>query len=164
MISGDITHFNRMDAELSPLLFGILKTIITADFGNIEDGEILKSESDVRIILFNAMTDLVENRKAESHFINVDVHYVVEGKEVIYHLPLRDALTVTESNPDADIRFHDTRTATLSSVALTAGGFAVFYPSDIHVPLCTTDSPARVRKVVAKIPINLVTEARLSDA
>lgn len=37
---------------------------------------------------------------------------------------------------------------------MQAGDFVVFYPGEVHKPLCAVGEPANVRKAVVKIDVN----------
>jgi YhcH/YjgK/YiaL family protein len=39
---------------------------------------------------------------------------------------------------------------------LRPGGFAVYFPWDVHMPLCAVNEKAKVRKVVVKVPVSLL--------
>ena len=46
-----------------------------------------------------------------------------------------------------------------STLTMTPGSFAVFFPSDVHRPGCLLDQSATVRKVVIKVRASLLAES-----
>jgi YhcH/YjgK/YiaL family protein len=87
----------------------------------------------------------------EAHRKYIDVQYVAAGVERMGYVPLGDGLSVrrvydAEKDAilfDAEGQFFD----------LSAGGFAVFAPHDVHAPGLAADlpdNPAEVCKVVVK--------------
>lgn len=53
---------------------------------------------------------------------------------------------------DKDIAFLPT-SVDEKTVVLNEGDFVVFYPGEVHKPLCAVGEPARVRKAVVKMLI-----------
>ncbi|EHC28144.1 Protein yjgK [Salmonella enterica subsp. enterica serovar Gaminara str. A4-567] len=51
---------------------------------------------------------------------------------------------------DKDIAFLPT-SVDEKTVVLNEGDFVVFYPGEVHKPLCAVGEPARVRKAVVKM-------------
>ena len=92
----------------------------------------------------------------EFHRRMADVQVVLQGEEDVYNLPLH-TLT-TPSAQDAfdearDLGFFDD-TLRLSPVRLVPGIFALLLPWDAHMPSMAVASPATVRKMVVKLPVD----------
>jgi len=86
--------------------------------------------------------------RPESHRIYTDIQVMVKGKERIGWEPLGNQVVSTQYNEEADILFYESHPA---GFELTPGYFAVFFPTDIHMPCIETDGAQMVRKIVIKV-------------
>lgn len=89
-------------------------------------------------------------RKFEAHRKHIDIQYILAGEEMIQWAPITDLGVVTPYSEEKDAGFWESRSP-VTQLVLTAGRFAVFFPSDAHKPGCHLSGPAAVRKIVAKI-------------
>lgn len=88
-------------------------------------------------------------KKPESHAKYSDIQVVVTGEEVIGYAPLAGE-TPTENLFDTkDVAFY-AAPANETELVLTAGSFAVFFPTDIHRPCVSRRAATKVRKIVVK--------------
>lgn len=96
-------------------------------------------------------TGPAEEKVYEAHRRYLDLQYLVEGEEVIYHSAL-DRLQVTKPYQDEGdyALFSGPRDQAL---IFRPGYWAVFFPQDAHVPCCVHGKPGRVRKVVVKVAL-----------
>lgn len=93
--------------------------------------------------------------RAETHASYVDVQYMLEGKECVGYCPLSPQLEVEEDCLAArDARFYKALPDE-ATFTLTPDAYAVFFPTDVHRPCCTAGEKQRVRKLVAKIHVDL---------
>lgn len=90
-----------------------------------------------------------EEKSFESHRRFLDVQYLVEGAEVIYHSPLDLLKVTTEYQEDDDYALYTGPRD--QALILRPGYWAVFFPQDAHIPCCAHGAPARARKVVIKV-------------
>jgi YhcH/YjgK/YiaL family protein len=89
-------------------------------------------------------------KKFEHHRKYADIQYVISGEEIIEHVAL-DGLAV-ETPYDATKDYGLVRDPALrSSVVLTPGTWAIYFPQDAHKPGCAISAPTAVRKVVVKV-------------
>lgn len=103
------------------------------------------------------------NNQAEFHKEYGDIQMVIQGIEMIEFSnlrPDREEINTQATTPDLFfIPAHQTQ----SKVILNEGDYAVFYPSEIHKPMCNTaDGSHHVKKVVVKFPCKLFFEPTLS--
>lgn len=99
------------------------------------------------------MTEPFAERRAEYHARYLDIQIVLTGQEGMT-FSTQPALTPeTDWLADKDIAFLP-QGVQEKTVVLNAGDFVVFYPGEVHKPLCAVGAPARVRKVVVKLLIN----------
>lgn len=90
-------------------------------------------------------------KRPESHARYIDIQYVFAGRELLGYAPIVAEHTVTEDLFETkDVRFYGD-VAQETDLLLGPGGYAVFYPTDIHRPGCAAGDTEKVRKVVIKI-------------
>jgi YhcH/YjgK/YiaL family protein len=85
----------------------------------------------------------------EAHRRYFDVQALLEGAEAIDACPPPAPETIEAYDAGRDVLFTKAPPAFVS-LALKPGGFAVFYPQDLHRPACRLDEGCRVRKIVVK--------------
>jgi biofilm protein TabA len=83
----------------------------------------------------------------EAHRKYIDIQYVVRGAERIGHHARAQAVEREPYDPVRDVALFEPGA---SYVTVTAGGFAIFGPEDVHSPGVALGDPATVRKVVVK--------------
>jgi YhcH/YjgK/YiaL family protein len=88
-------------------------------------------------------------KKPESHAKYSDIQVVVSGEEVIGYAPLAGATPTENLFAEKDVAFY-AQPADETDLVLTAGSFAVFFPTDIHRPGVTRKTATKVRKIVVK--------------
>lgn len=158
MIAGHIDCLEQARAEFPPAVLAALRTLASLDFSKLEDGVISTALIQMKFTLFQAMTDVAANRKPETHIENIDIHYLVTGKEALGYQPFATNLVVTEQYVNADNIFYENHPENQSMTQLVPGGFAIYFPWDVHMPLCAVGMPAKVRKVVVKVPVSMLNE------
>lgn len=103
-------------------------------------------------LIMEDMTEPFEKRRAEYHARYLDVQIVLKGVEGMTFS------TLPAGPPDSDF-LEEKDFANLSkgieekTVVLNEGDFAVFYPGEVHKPLCAVGAPAQIRKAVIKLQI-----------
>jgi YhcH/YjgK/YiaL family protein len=93
----------------------------------------------------------VEQGRFEAHRRYADIQYVVEGAEMMGYSAL-DALQVDEAYDAAKDTAFFRMPRDFSAIIVPADSFAVFYPTDGHMPGIRADSStADVQKLVVKV-------------
>ena len=90
----------------------------------------------------------------ETHRRYLDIQYVLEGTLKIRIADRKDLSPVTEYDPSADVIFYE-RTYEDSTISLTPGVYAIFFPNDAHRMVCFPeegDCP-KIRKCVVKVEV-----------
>jgi biofilm protein TabA len=94
-----------------------------------------------------------EERKPEYHKDFIDIHLVIKGSEKIGFKPCsHQEITkqaITEFDSEKDLGF--TKDSCLDYVDLNVGDFAIFFPEELHKPLCHTKNHNSVTKIIMKI-------------
>ncbi|MEW6357874.1 MAG: YhcH/YjgK/YiaL family protein [Planctomycetota bacterium] len=93
-----------------------------------------------------------EGRRFEAHRKYADIQTVVSGEEIIEWAPVPALDVVEVYSEDRDAAFYQ-GAGGITRLHLTAGRFAIFFPSDAHKPGCSVDGPRDVRKIVVKIKL-----------
>ncbi|CFQ85584.1 MULTISPECIES: YhcH/YjgK/YiaL family protein [Yersinia] len=152
MITGNIHHL-----ELVPYLPAQLKDAIEYVKSHITaETPLGKHDIDgnnLFVLISNDSTDYLENRRAEYHAKYLDIQIVLAGVEgmTFSNLPA--------GKPDTDWLADDKDIAFLPAgvdekqFVMQAGDFVVFYPGEVHKPLCAVGEPAKVRKAVVKLAV-----------
>ncbi|MCZ4676281.1 YhcH/YjgK/YiaL family protein [Citrobacter sedlakii] len=96
------------------------------------------------------MTEPCEKRRAEYHARYLDIQIVLKGQEGMTFSTLPAGTPETDWLAEKDIAFLPEGEQE-KTVILNEGDFVVFYPGEVHKPLCAVGAPAQVRKAVVKL-------------
>ena len=139
MITGDIKHLEDYQKQLPTFICECLKEVAAFDFTAVPDGKYKINGCDMGVE--SPVTEPAADRKLEGH------------KETIF-----EAGECIESYPERDLYFYESSPKGESKVYFETGRFAVFFPEDLHRPLCQGESGSRqLRKAVVKVPVEWVT-------
>ncbi|PWC13194.1 YhcH/YjgK/YiaL family protein [Brenneria roseae subsp. americana] len=154
MITGNIHHL-----ELVPYLPAKLRDAIEYVKQHITaDTPLGKHDIDGNnefVLISNDSTDLLEKRRAEYHAKYLDIQIVLSGVEGMTFSNRPAGEPDTDWLADKDIAFLPFGEQEKQFV-LQEGDFVVFFPGEVHKPLCAVGEPAHVRKAVVKIDASLV--------
>ena len=154
MLFGNVEQLN-----LVPYVSGKLRSIISEVMALVnenDNGKYLLSDDETFVILVSAHTECRQQRIAEIHKKYVDVQIVLQGEECFgysNHLPAEQAAL---NELDNDLLLID-EVVQENYVTLHPNDFVVFFPEQIHRPLCAVNHPQAVRKAIIKIPYHLLT-------
>lgn len=147
MIAGNIHH-------LHPWLAPALRAAIDFVKVNITDATspgkyAIDGDRLFCLVSENSTAPLAE-RRAEFHARYLDIQIVLRGREGMTFSTCPPGASDEDRLADDDIAFLpagvDEKTLVLSE-----GDFVVFYPGEVHKPLCADGVPATVRKAVIKM-------------
>lgn len=155
MIMGNIYHL-----ELLPYLPKKLHDAIEYVKKNIINDNTLLGMHEIDgkhvfAIVSNNKTDFYENKQAEFHRKYLDIQIVIKGTEgmVFSNFPAKGKIN-EEYLQEKDIAFLATGEDE-KTIILQPGDFIVFYPNEVHKPLCAVDGKVgNVDKIVIKIEAN----------
>lgn len=120
------------------------------DFSKIELGR-YDIDGDNIFALVNEYNTKNENEgKLEAHKKYIDVQFVAKGSELMGYAPLENQKVIDEYNEQNDITFF---TGDKSFTKVDEGMFAIFFPTDIHLPGIKFDEKSYVKKVVIKVKV-----------
>ncbi len=95
-------------------------------------------------------TEPGELRRAEYHARYLDIQIVLKGQEGMTFSTQPAGVPETDWLADKDIAFIG-QGIDEKTVILNEGDFVVFYPGEVHKPLCAVGAPTQVRKAVVKL-------------
>jgi len=152
MIYDHIANAARYRA-LHPLIargFDYLIALKPADFvpGKVEiEGDFLYAAA------AEYQSKLREAGKWESHRRYADIQFVVEGEEQIAHAPISSLVAKGDYEEAKDRILYLDAPQQGQLFRYRAGWFAIFFPTDGHMPDLAVGIPSRVRKVVVKVQL-----------
>jgi YhcH/YjgK/YiaL family protein len=135
-------------SNINPYFDTALNYLKDTVFSNMEPGRSSVLDNKIISILNIYETKNLEDCRLEAHRRNIDVHFVVEGIESIAYALYKNQEQVTEYDLENDFALYCSEKNYLT---LSPGMFAVFFPSDLHMPGIMINEPAPVKKVVLKI-------------
>lgn len=97
-------------------------------------------------------TEPLAARRAEYHARYLDIQIILKGQEGMTFSTQPAGQPDTDWLADKDIAFLPEGVQE-KTVILSEGDFVVFYPGEVHKPLCAVGTPAKVRKAVVKLLI-----------
>lgn len=98
------------------------------------------------------MTQPFAERRAEYHARYLDIQILLKGQEGMTFSTLPHGVPDTDWLADKDIAFLPEGVQE-KTVVLNEGDFVVFYPYEVHKPLCAVGAPEKVRKAVVKLRV-----------
>ncbi|MCT4700683.1 YhcH/YjgK/YiaL family protein [Enterobacteriaceae bacterium H20N1] len=108
--------------------------------------------------VFDGKTKPLEEQRPELHARYIDVHILLEGEELIGAATLEQ-----QQQPDGEFDeqndigfFKGMGCETL--IKLLPGELVILFPGELHRPMATPGAPAALRKIVAKIDVDLIKE------
>ncbi|MGS3379910.1 YhcH/YjgK/YiaL family protein [Citrobacter amalonaticus] len=147
MIVGNIHHLQSwLPEELRQAIEYIKANVTEAT----EKGKHEIDGSHLFYLISEDMTEPFEKRRAEYHARYLDIQIVLKGQEGMTFSVLPAGKPDTDWLADKDIAFL-AEGEQEKTLILNEGDFVVFYPQEVHKPLCAVGTPAPVRKAVVKL-------------
>lgn len=110
----------------------------------------------VKVIVSEYTTKEVNENGYEAHRQNIDIQYLLKGKEKITCLPIEELSETKPYNEETDAAFYNANSnLTPSTLVLQPlSSFVIFYPQDGHMPQLCDNEPDKVKKVVVKVTLS----------
>lgn len=140
----------QLYADLSPSIVRALKYLRDTDFSKSAPGRYEISGNEIFSIIHNYKTKEMEDCRLEAHRRYIDIHFMAEGSEVIGYALFNDQEPATGYDEENDFILY---CGEKNYVTLGKDMFAIFYPSDLHMPGLITEMPSEVKKVVVKVKV-----------
>lgn len=92
----------------------------------------------------------------ENHLYTIDIQMMLTGNEGIRWTPVSQLVAPERYCEEKDRQEFVSISRQFSLLRMCPGMFAVFFPGDAHCPKIMLENPENLRKVVIKIPVNLI--------
>jgi biofilm protein TabA len=151
MIVTDLEHAPEQVA-LTPALqkaFAFLRQVRSQ---TLVDGR-MEIDGDQVFALVQSYDTKCSEPKFEAHRRYLDIQYVVSGEEIIGWAFLDRMIVTTPYDEAKDVCLGRVPEPEMTPVRLSAGQFAVLYPSDAHAPKLAAGVPTSVKKIVVKVAV-----------
>ncbi|XOV93452.1 MAG: YhcH/YjgK/YiaL family protein [Bacteroidota bacterium] len=127
---------------------------IKAEAAGLPDGNYELGDGMIGMVQ-SYQTRPLEQSKFESHRVNVDLQYVMSGREIMGWTHINDLTPKTEFDEAKDVILYQIPDS-YHQMTLTATNLALLFPEDGHMPKVMVGNPEDVKKVVVKIPLVLL--------
>lgn len=125
------------------------------DFSAMEAGVYEIEGKQLYAQVIDTETTPKEEKRPESHEKYLDVQFLAQGKELIGCTPNTGNYEIAEKLQDKDLIFY-TAVENETFLVMRPGSVAVLFPHDIHRPACADGTPAKIRKIVVKVSVELL--------
>jgi YhcH/YjgK/YiaL family protein len=136
---------------LGPRFIKAFEYLQQTDFSKLEKGKYEIDGTTIFAIVNEYDTIATTGEQMESHKKYIDVQYIVSGEELIGHDFLQGQTPSQAYEEATDFMLFGETPAFFSR--LQQGMFAIFFPTDLHMPNIKVDAPVLVKKVVIKISV-----------
>ena len=120
------------------------------DFSKMELGKYEIDGDNIFALVNEYSTKDQSEGKLEAHKKYIDVQFVAKGNELMGYAPLENQKVIDEYNGQNDIIFFS---GEKSFTQVNEGMFAIFFPTDVHLPGIKLNEKTYVKKVVVKVKV-----------
>lgn len=135
---------------LNPKIKKAFDFLKNTDLKSLDAGKYFIEEPDVYAIVQGYTTKEAGTADLEAHRKFTDLQFVVEGRELMGYANLADTSEKAEYDCDKDLIFLNGKA---NFFIAEAGTFAIFFPTDAHMPSMCVNEPSSVKKIVIKIAL-----------
>ncbi|HSD64724.1 MAG TPA: YhcH/YjgK/YiaL family protein [Ignavibacteriaceae bacterium] len=140
----------RLYSDINPSISKALQYIKDTDFRKRKVGKFEIEGDDIFSIVSEYKTKDLEDCRLEAHRKYIDIHYMSEGTELIGYSLLDNHEQATQYDSENDFILY---CGDKNYLKLEEGMFAIFFPTDLHMPGIMVDKPALVKKIVIKVKL-----------
>lgn len=156
MIFGNVRDLDSTFGWLPAPLKVAVEHLKQTDFPSLPAGNYELQGRDIYVQVIDMTTKPFSETRAEVHRQYIDVQFLCRGAEKIGVASDTGENAVAEDLlAQRDLLFY-AGMQNESTLTMTPGSFAVFFPSDVHRPGCAFDQPMPIRKVVVKVRASLL--------
>ncbi len=137
-------------ADMHPSIVRALEYLRKTDFAKLPNGKYELAGTDLFSIVNDYITKDLEDCRLEAHRKYIDIHYMAGGSEIIGFSLFNDQEPATEYDEANDFILY---CGEKNYIKIEEKMFAIFFPSDLHMPGLIVEKPARVKKVVVKVRV-----------
>lgn len=151
MVFDSIKNY-QLYTNLSPRIAKALKIAAETNFDKIEDGKYPVDGDKIFYIVQRYETSPIME-KIEAHRKYIDIQFMAKGDERIGVDNIEGLKVHTPYSEEKEVEFFKAEKS-VSYIDVKEGMFAIFWPSDAHMPGRQIDKPRNVTKVVFKIKVD----------
>ncbi|MFC4307093.1 YhcH/YjgK/YiaL family protein [Cohnella boryungensis] len=141
---------------LHPVLREALLKLAGTDLQALSPGKHEWDGERVFLLLQEMETAPKAEKKLESHRRYLDIQWLIEGEERIGYTRKSASHAVCEDElANKDYALYDDP-ADEMELTMKPGTFAIFFPEDLHRPGVCGEAPARIKKAVVKVDLELL--------
>jgi YhcH/YjgK/YiaL family protein len=157
MIWGDLEHWEEEKNAYHPALQKAIQYLLETDLDSIEVGTHPIQGDDMYAMVQAPATVIRAERKSEHHAKYIDVQYLIGGGEELQVVARQSNSNVSVENEleSKDYELYD-EVAGENEIYLTPGMFVIYFPNDLHRPICGREGGVELKKVVIKINKSLL--------
>ncbi|SFE37593.1 YhcH/YjgK/YiaL family protein [Thermophagus xiamenensis] len=138
---------------IHPALEIVLDYLENFDISEFKEGKIELKGDDVFVNAIEQSTMAESEAVWESHQRYIDVHYLLEGEEIIKYAEENKMKVKVPYDAEKDCTFFEDGEG--MKVNYPKGGFVIFFPEEIHKAMVAVEGkPSTVKKLVAKIKVD----------
>lgn len=149
MLYGQLEKKETYKAFLTHSIWDAAFAWIAENANKLPDGEHSIQDKDIYANIQTANTITYTDGLYEVHKEYIDIHYCISGEEKIAYAPVGQ-LVEKELNKDKDYQLF-LPTEQYSTCLLQPHSFAIFFPTELHMPKLQSGDTKEVHKVVIKI-------------
>lgn len=150
MIIDSLQNADRY-AHLGELFIKGFNYLRSTDFSSLENGK-YEIEGDRLFAIVNEYDTIdAANEKMEAHRKYTDIQFWVSGEEKVGHDILDKQEIFKEYSEEEDFLLAANQPQYFS--LMKAGMFAIYFPTDLHMPCITNEKVSKVKKVVLKVAV-----------
>ena len=138
-----------------------LQYLADTDFSSVEPGKYEIDGENVFALVQTYDTKPLSSAKWEAHKKYIDIHYVASGREKMGATEFEKVIIIEEYNADKDCALYK---GDGNFLLVDEGYFAIFYPTDVHMPGLSINIPKPVKKVVVKVSVDNIQEQETGNA
>lgn len=138
--------------HLGPKFITAFRYLTETNFSEVIKGKYEIDGTDVIAIVNEYDTVPASGEQMEAHKKYIDVQYIVSGEELIGHDFLQQQEPSKAYDDASDYWLFGDKPSFFSH--MKKGMFAIFYPTDLHMPNIQVQGAAPVKKVVMKVSVD----------
>jgi YhcH/YjgK/YiaL family protein len=137
--------------SLGPKFIKAFDYLANTDLTSITKGKYEIDGTDIFAIVNEYDTVPSSGEQLEAHKKYIDVQYIVRGQELIGHDWLRQQVPSKAYDETADYMLFGEPPSFFSR--MEQGMFAIFFPTDLHMPNIMVNKASPVKKIVIKVSV-----------
>jgi YhcH/YjgK/YiaL family protein len=137
--------------NISPGIARALDFLREPATATLPEGRYELSNDRVFALVQHYETKLFDQCVWEAHRKYIDVQFIAAGVERMGSARIARMRETQPYDPERDFALF---TGDGDFFTVEAGGLAIFFPHDVHMPQLATGAPARVRKIVVKVAVS----------